>query len=104
MNTLTNVNFQPTLRRKIELSLSQHAKERKQQRAISAESVELISFFGDRTHDGRGGIRCLMTDKAVARLERTLGHTRRIANLKSCYVVLSAEDECTVITVGHLYV
>lgn len=104
MNTTTNANFQPTVRRKIELHLKQHAKERKQQRAISAESIDLIVFFGERTHDGRGGIRCLMTEAAVAKLERALGHTQRIANLKSCYVVLSAEDECTVITVGHLYV
>ena len=104
MNTATNANFQPMMRRKRELHLSQHAKERKQQRAISAESVELIVFFGERTHDGQGGIRCLMTDKAVTRLERVLGHTQRIANLTGCYVVLSAEDECTVITVGHLYV
>jgi hypothetical protein len=104
MNTVTNVNFQPTLRRKIELHLGQHAKARKQQRAISTGSVELIGFFGERTHDGRGGIRCLMTERAVAKMERILGHTQRMANLKGCYVVLSAEDECTVITVGHLYV
>ena len=104
MNTVTNANFQPTLRRKLELQLSQHAKVRKQQRAISAESVELIVFFGERTHDGRGGVRCIMTDKVVARLERTLGHTQRMSSLQGCYAVLSSEDERTVITVGHSYV
>jgi hypothetical protein len=104
MNTYTNENYQPTLRRKIELNFKQHAKERTQQRAISESMAELITFFGERTHDSRGGIRCLMTQKAVAKLERTMGHTQKIGNLKDCYVVLSAEDECSVITVGHLYV
>ena len=104
MNTASNLSFQPTLRRKIELRLKKHAKVRKQQRGISAEAIDLIGFFGERSHDGCGGVRCLMTEQAIARLERTIGHTQRIANLKGCYVVLSADDERTVITVGHRYV
>lgn len=104
MYAASNSNFQSNLRRKQELSLGRHAKKRKQQRAISAETVELIVFFGERSHDGRNGVRCLMTEKAVARLERTLGHTQHTENMKGCYVVLNAEDESTVITVGHCYV
>lgn len=101
MYATTNANFQSNLRRKQELHASKHASERKQQRAISREAVELIALFGERSHDGRNGIRCLMTDKAVAKLERAVGHTQSTDNLRGCYVVLSTEDECTVITVGH---
>ncbi|WP_143707386.1 hypothetical protein [Uliginosibacterium sp. TH139] len=84
--------------------MSQHAQVRKQQRAISQDAIELIVFFGERSHDGRGGIRCVMTAKVIARLASQLGASARVEKLKGCYVVLSAEDECSVITVGHLYV
>lgn len=104
MHLATNSNFEPASRRKLELRLAKHAKLRKQQRAISSESIELVVFFGERKYDGQGGIRCVMTKNALSRLERVLGHTPRMGNLKDCYVVLSAEDECSVITVGHLYV
>lgn len=104
MYATTNVNFQSNLRRKRALNLSKHSAIRKQQRAISQEAVELIVFFGERSHDGHGGIRCLMTDRAVAKLEKVVGHTQRTDNLRGCYVVLSAKDEHTVITVGHRHV
>ena len=104
MYAATNVNFQSNLRRRQELQASKHANERKQQRAISQEAVHLIALFGERTYDGRNGIRCQMTDKAISKLERAVGHSQRIDNLRGCYVVLSAVDECTVITVGHRYV
>lgn len=81
--------------------MSKHASERRQQRAISREAVELIALFGERSHDGRNGIRCLMTSRAISKLERAVGRTQRGDNLRGCYVVLSAEDECSVITVGH---
>lgn len=101
MYATTNGNFQSNLRRKQQLHVSKHANKRKQQRGISSEAIEFIIFFGERSYDGHNGIRCLMTDKAVAKLERAVGHTQRTDNLRGCYVVLSAEDECTVITVGH---
>lgn len=103
MYAASNVNFQSNLRRKQELQVSRHANQRKQQRAISHETIELIVLFGERSYDGRNGIRCLMTDKAMTRLERVVGRTQRTDNLRSCYVVLSAEDEYTVITAGHRY-
>lgn len=104
MYATTDENFKSNQRRKQELKLSKHSAVRTQQRAISQEAVELIVFFGERSHDGRNGIRCLMTDKAVAKLEKVVGHTQRTDNLRGCYVVLSAKDEHTVITVGHRHV
>ncbi|MDO9477259.1 MAG: DUF4258 domain-containing protein [Pseudohongiella sp.] len=101
MYATTGTNFQSNLRRKQELHASKHANERKQQRAISQEAIELIALFGERSHDGQNGIRYVMTDKAMTRLERVVGHTQQTDKLRGCYVVLSAEDECTVITVGH---
>jgi hypothetical protein len=104
MQAATNGNFYSTRHRKAELRLVEHAKQRKQQRAISSERIDLIAFFGERTYDGHGGIRCVMTSNALARLEKVLGHTSSMESIRGCYVVLSAEDERTVITVGHLYV
>ncbi len=85
------------------MALSRHAQRRVQQRSIGADAVQVITTFGERTHDGRGGIRCLMTDKAVARVVRTFGRTQQIDSLAGAYAVLSAADESVVITVGHRY-
>lgn len=98
---VSNENIEFFSRRKIELS--RHAKQRGKQRAISPECAELIILFGERSHDGRGGIRCLMTDHSMARLTRAVGHSQRGDSLAGCYVVLSAEDESRVITMGHCY-
>ena len=101
MNQATNTNFELTSHRKIEMR--RHASIRSQQRAIPIECVDLIVFFGERSHDGRGGIRCLMTEKSIARLERAVGHSQRLGNMTGCYAVISADDESVVITVGHKY-
>lgn len=101
MNPATNVNYEPYSRKKIEMR--RHASVRSQQRAIPEDCVDLIVHFGERSHDGRGGIRCLMTEAAIARLERAVGHTQRLGSLAGCYAVISAEDESIVITVGHLH-
>lgn len=101
MNQATNTNFKSTSHRKIETS--RHASIRSQQRAIPIECIDLIVFFGERCHDGRGGIRCLMSEKAIARLERAVGHSQRLGNITGCYAIISADDESKVITVGHKY-
>jgi len=101
MSAATNANYQPIARKKIELR--RHASIRSQQRAIPQDCVDLIVHFGERSHDGRGGIRCLMTEKAIARLGRAVGHTQRLGSLAGCYAVISADDESVVITVGHYH-
>jgi hypothetical protein len=96
----SNASYQPTSRRKAELS--RHARQRCQQRALKVDVVPVITSFGERGHDGRGGIRFVMTSKAMAALVRTLGRNQRIDGLAGAYVVISADDG-TVITIGHRY-
>ena len=96
---ITNANYDSTTRRKIELS--RHADKRAQQRAISKESVPLIIAYGERTHDNHGGIRYLMTQRSISNLRGVIGYSKQIERLEGCYAVLSAEDEKTVITIGH---
>jgi len=96
----SNATYQPAGRRKAEMS--RHAQKRSQQRGLGEDQVPIITAYGETEHDGRGGIRYLMTDKAMARLMRALGRNQCIDGLAGAYVVLSADDG-TVITVGHRY-
>lgn len=81
---------------------SKHALKRGCQRGISPHSVRLITAFGEKEHDGKGGIRYLMTSNAIANLRRVVGSTQQVDALQGVYAVVSA-DEATVITVGHRY-
>jgi hypothetical protein len=83
--------------------LSRHAQVRSQQRGLRADTVPVITAFGERSHDGRGGVRYLMTDKAMAALIRAVGRNQQIDALAGAYVVLDAETEGKVITIGHRY-
>jgi hypothetical protein len=70
------------------------------QRAIPMHFIPLLVAYGVPEHDGRGGIRYLMTDYAIDSIERVVGHTAKLERLRGMYVVLSAHDNA-VITVGH---
>ena len=96
----SNVTFQPSSRQKAELS--QHAQKRCQQRGFDHDVVPVVTAFGDRSYDGRGGIRYLMSGNAMSTLVRTLGRNQRIDALTGVYVVVSADDG-SVITIGHRY-
>jgi hypothetical protein len=97
--TQTNAAFVSNRFKRAELTA--HARKRSAQRTIGTDSVELIRAFGERSHDGRGGVRCLMTKTAVERLTRTVGHTQQIDALAGAYLVLSADDDSVVITVAY---
>ena len=97
----TNLAYQSNkLKRAI---MTRHAEKRSAQRGFTRDSVELIRAFGERSHDGHGGIRCLMTRAAVERLANVLGRSQRLDALAGAYVVLSADDEAVVITASHRY-
>lgn len=96
----SNTTYQTTSRRMA--GLSRHAQKRAQQRGLSIDLVPIIRAYGDAEHDGKGGIRFSMTDKAMCRLVRALGRNQCIDGLAGVYLVVSAEDD-TVITMGHLY-
>jgi hypothetical protein len=83
--------------------MTRHAEKRSAQRGFNRDSVELIRAFGERSHDGHGGIRCLMTREAVERLGNVLGRSQRLDALAGAYVVLSADDDAVVITASHRY-
>lgn len=96
----SNDTYQPSVHRKADMS--RHAQKRAQQRGLSQDQVPIIMAYGEPKHDGRGGIRYLMTDKAMTRLVRALGRNQCIDGLAGAYVVVSADDS-TVITISHRY-
>ena len=97
----TNISYESNkLKRAI---MTRHAQKRSAQRGFSTDSVELIRTFGERSHDGHGGVRCLMTRSAVERLGNMLGRSQRLDALAGAYIVLSAEDDAVVITASHRY-
>ena len=97
----TNLSFESNkFKRAI---MTRHAQKRSAQRGFNLESVELIRSFGERSHDGCGGIRCLMTRTVVEKLGNLLGRTQRLDSLAGAYVVVSAEDDAIVITASHRY-
>lgn len=99
MATASNFQYDPGARRKIELS--RHASKRARQRAITHDCVPLILAYGERSHDGRGGVRYLLTQRSMAALGRAVGHSQRLEAMAGCYAVVDAADEQIVITVGH---
>ena len=100
-NMHTNMTFEPMRQRKS--IMTRHAKKRGAQRGINHQQVELIRAFGARSHDGIGGVRCLMTRDVVERLATAFGHTQKLDSLIGTYIVVSAEDDAVVITAGHLH-
>lgn len=97
----SNLYYEPNTRRKIELS--RHAAKRARQRAIGHDCLPLILAYGERSHDGRGGVRYVLTERSMATLGRALGHSQRLDALAGCYAIVDAENEQTVITLGHRY-
>jgi hypothetical protein len=96
----SNDSYEPSARRKAEMS--RHAQKRAQQRGLGQDQVPIITAYGEPDHDGRGGIRYLMTDKAMTRLVRALGRNQCIDGLAGAYVVVCADDS-KIITIGHRY-
>ena len=97
----TNCYFEPARQQRIlRGKASAHASKRLQQRGIPNGCVPLILNYGMSEHDGKGGIRYLMTADVIERLYTILGKTKQISDLAGVYAVVSAEDG-TVLTVGH---
>lgn len=97
MHLDSNTHYVPTRGQKIELS------HRSQQRAIAVEALPLMLAYGERSHDGRGGVRYMMTHTSLAAVARAVGHSQWLDSLAGAYAVVSADDERAVITVGHRY-
>jgi hypothetical protein len=59
-----------------------------------------VVAFGEKEHDNRGGVRYLMTAKALENLRRVVGNSQKVDALAGVYAVVSANDP-TIITVAH---
>lgn len=99
MHPLSNQAFSPSRTRKPQLS--RHASVRSQQRGLRQECIPLLLAYGEASHDGRGGIRYFMSQSSLQRLVRAVGYTQMIDALAGTYLVVSADDAQTVITMGH---
>ncbi len=99
----TNCTFESSrLQRILRSKESMHASKRSQQRGISNACIRIILAFGTQEHDGKGGIRYLMTASAMERMCAALGKTKQIAEMAGMYAVVSSDDG-TVMTIGHRY-
>lgn len=96
--THSNLNYQPTARRRADLS--RHACKRAQQRGIREGAVPLVLAYGQPEFDGRGAVRYLMTARSIESLRRAVGSTQQVEALAGVYAIVSVSDS-TVITIGH---
>jgi len=92
-----NIHYEPRSRRRH--TLSRHARKRAQQRGISEACLPIITGFGEREYDGRGGIRYMMTKRAVEKLKRVIGSAQAIDALQGVYAVVNADGKA--ITLAH---
>ena len=82
---------------------TRHASQRAQQRAISKACIPLVRAYGKRDYDGRGGVTYLMTWGAIETLVRAVGRTPAIERLEGVYIVVDADNENKIITIGHCW-
>ena len=85
----------------MEINLTQHARARMQQRAISAELLEILLEFGEIKFNGRGTEIVTFPKRAIKKLKTELPHHSFVSLEKhlNVYAVLSKDD--ALITVGH---
>lgn len=101
MNPISNSTYKSNLDEKI--LLSKHANQRSQQRGIKQNCIPLLIAYGEKSYDGDGGIRYLMTSRALAVLRNVVGESSKIRSLEGVYAVMDSATGKTVITAGHRY-
>lgn len=81
---------------------TQHAAARACQRAIPPFVEFLLDKFGERLHDGRGGIRVFFTRRSIRRMEQSLGR-RPVAKMSEYFGAYKVEDsrDGITVTIGH---
>jgi len=85
----------------MELTYSQHAAERTQQRGIPNEIASLLVDYGNEIFDGHGGVVRYFTQKSIRTMSNDIGPdtVKKISEYLRCYLVQSSNDGA-VITVG----
>jgi hypothetical protein len=83
------------------LSYSQHALIRQQQRGIPAEVTSLLVDYGKETFDGHGGVVRYFTHDSIRAMTTDFGQdtVRRMSEYLRCYLVQRSDDG-EIITVG----
>lgn len=83
------------------LTYSQHATVRTQQRGIPQEVTSLLVDYGKEIFDGHGGVVRYFTPKSIRAMANDVGHAtvKRVAEYLRCYLVESSDDGA-IITVG----
>ena len=97
----TNSNYEPMKLARIRMT--RHAQIRSAQRALSQPAIQLIAMFGDRENDRNGGVRVVMTKRAMQRMRAAIGRTSQLERLRDTFIVLDAETQSLIITAGHLH-
>ncbi len=85
------------------MNLSQHARQRMQQRGIPRQAIDYVLAYGRVSHDHRGACVVWLDKRCKARLGREEGlHVvRKLDKHLNAYVVTGLDG--TVLTVGHRY-
>lgn len=85
----------------MEMQMSQHARARMQQRAISYDLLEKLLDFGEIKFNGNGTEIVTFPKRVVKKLKNELSHREFVALEKhlKIYAVLSVDDQ--LVTVGH---
>jgi hypothetical protein len=85
-----------------DLSLTEHAAARMQQRGIRAQALEALLDYGHVVHDHHGGQILFFDKKARARLAKeNAAAARETERLSRTYAILGSDG--AVITVGHRF-
>ena len=83
--------------------LTQHARQRMQQRGIPQQAIDYVLSYGRVSHDHRGACVVWLDKRSRARLGREAGRQviRKLDKHLDAYVVTNTDG--TVVTVGHRY-
>ena len=83
------------------LTYSQHATIRTQQRGIPQEVTTLLVDYGQELFDGHGGVVRYFTPKGIRAMTHDVGYAkiRKMSEYLRCYLVQSSVDGA-IITVG----
>ena len=83
--------------------LTQHARQRMQQRGIPQQAIDYVLSYGRVSHDHRGACVVWLDKRSRARLGREAGRQviRKLDKHLDAYVVTDTDG--TVVTVGHRY-
>ena len=84
--------------------MTDHARQRQQQRGVPPMIVDWLLHYGETTYIGRGAKARFFTKRRVRSLEKSMGRqiVRRMAEYMDCFLIQDNEEP-VVITVGKRF-